>query len=39
MKRKHLLEMRQSGWFDFMVLLLILGAVLLGAWAFWSAPV
>lgn len=29
MKRKHLLAMRQSGWFDFMVLLLILGAVLL----------
>ena len=29
MKRKHWLDMRQSGWFDFMVLLLILGAVLL----------
>lgn len=29
MKRKHLLAMRQSGWFDFMVLLLILGAALL----------
>ena len=29
MKRRHLLEMRQSGWFDFMVLLLILGVVLL----------
>ena len=30
MKRKHLLDMRQSGWFDFMVLLLILGVILLG---------
>ena len=29
MKRNHLLEMRQSGWFDFMLLLLLMGITLL----------